>query len=218
MDVLVADLLQVAAVLLCTDPCKALLVNEALQRVDRGDQDVDSQVKFIPVQQERLVNVLLHYDRLAENHLLEFVNQGNSSASRQTHRLQDPDVLTLCLRLSEFSDEGQVLTRQEECLGDDVEVLTEFLGESLHLLNIFLQQVLPGELLAPKEVVDLLENNERVEIDLGFRPGPEQVPTALQVHSVGQLEPVVSPIERGVYNVVDLAFGLHYSIEKEPFL
>ena len=46
VDVLVVHFLLVQRVALCAQPCEALLVDEGLERVDGGDEDVDAHVEL----------------------------------------------------------------------------------------------------------------------------------------------------------------------------
>lgn len=46
MDVLVIHFLLVQGVALCAQPCESLLVDEGLEGVDGGDEDVDAHVEL----------------------------------------------------------------------------------------------------------------------------------------------------------------------------
>ncbi len=70
MYILVVNLFLQSGVFLCANPGETLAVDETFQRVDRGDQDVYSQVEFVAGEEERVVEVFLHYYWLAEYDLL----------------------------------------------------------------------------------------------------------------------------------------------------
>ena len=87
---LIPNLLQIITVGFSADPRKPLSVNKALERVDGGDQDVNAQVELVTVEEERVVDVLLHHDRLAEDHFLQLADEGNATPAGHAHRFENP--------------------------------------------------------------------------------------------------------------------------------
>lgn len=63
-------------------------------------------------------------------------------------------------------------------------------------------------------MVDFLELYQGVKIDLRLGPSPKEVPAALEVHAVRELEPVLGSIEGGVDDVIDFRLVFYYTIKE----
>lgn len=104
---------------------------------------------------------------LGKDHVLQAVDQLNASASGKTHWLQNPIIQgVLQPILPKLLNKGNVLARQQEGLRNNVEELLDFPSQLLHVLNVLLEKVLPGDLFVADEVVDLLEEEEIGEVYL----------------------------------------------------
>ena len=110
-------------------------------------------------QQERVHQVLLQDNRLIEHDVLDAIDKLYASPSAHTNWLHDPIVRigSLDAALPELSHKLHVLSRQIKSFWDDVESTVGPFPQLLDLFDIFLQKVLPCDLLVPKEVVDFLE-------------------------------------------------------------
>ena len=209
----VVQVVRVQVVELRGYPREALLVEEGLQRVHRRDQHVDPHVELVPLQQQRVFEVLLHDHGLRVDDLGNVVYHGDAPAPGLPDRLHDPDV-QVAFELEvvvEALGELAVLLREEEGGRDYVEELLGFLAQLLHPLDVLLQEVLAAQVFVEGEVVNFLEEQELVHVDLGLGPGPEEVPGGFQVDSVGKLVPVLFPHEGAGDDVVDLLFGFYHA-------
>lgn len=79
-------------------------------------------------------------------------------------------------------------------------------------LDVFVQEVFSGEVFIQREVVDLLEDQQFMEIEFRPCPSPEQIPTGPQIHTMRQLPPALHPQKRGRHNIINLLPGLHHPI------
>lgn len=87
MNEFVVNVLLVQREGLSAEPSKALAVDEGLKRVYSRHEDVDSHIELVAVDQERVVDVLLQNHWLGKHHVLQFADQLDPSAPRQSHRL-----------------------------------------------------------------------------------------------------------------------------------
>ena len=49
----------------CGETTESVSIQESLQRIDRGDHHIDTHVKLVPIDQKRVLDVLLHHYRLS---------------------------------------------------------------------------------------------------------------------------------------------------------
>ena len=78
---------------------EAISIQESLQRVDRGDDYVDTHVKLVPVDKQGVLDVLLHHYRLSIGDLGEVIYEGNASTPTLGCGLHDPVVVFALLIL-----------------------------------------------------------------------------------------------------------------------
>ena len=139
---------------------EAISIQESLQRVDRGDHHVDAHVKFVPVDQQGVLDVLLHHDRLSIGDLREVIHQGDTSTPALGCGLHDPIVVfaLLILKLREAFQEVNVLLGQDEGQRGYVEDLLGLRGHLLGHLYVPLKEILPTHVFRTTEVVATLPN------------------------------------------------------------
>ena len=80
---------------LCTQTGKTLLIHESLQRMEISNKNIDSHIKLITIQQQRIVDVFLNHNVVRVIELGQVTNHFDSSASRFTYRFHYPIVSIL---------------------------------------------------------------------------------------------------------------------------
>ena len=178
------------------------------QRLETRHNNVEPEIKLVPVQQQRVVDVPRYDARLSPVDLLEAAGKVDTTASRGGRWLHDPDIvaegpmttrldLTVAhedliahfgVLLIEVVHELAPLLWQHEGLWDKIEVLLRVLV--LHAPHIQAEPVLAGELRACREVVDfLMQIQSLVEVALALGVGPEDVPVmSICLHKAIDLE------------------------------
>ena len=71
---------------------KALFIDECLKRVKIGDKDIDSHVKFVSIEKQRVINVLLNDYIVCVVEFCEVVDHFDAPSSRFTDWLHYPVV------------------------------------------------------------------------------------------------------------------------------
>ena len=189
-------------------------IQEGLQRVDRGDHHVDTHVELVPVDQQWVLDVLLHHYRLSIGNLREVIDEGDTSTSALGCGFHDPVVVfaLFVLKLREAFQEVNVFFRQDEGQRGYIEDLLGLWGHLLGHFYVPLQEILPTHVFRTTEVVATLPDQELGDVYLDLRPSPKEVPAVPHIHTMRQLLPVLILGERPRYYVIDLSAVFHHSV------
>ena len=71
---------------------ETVFVDEGLEWLERGDQDIDPEVALKSLNQKRVRYVLLNHRRVRIAHFVDVVENVDTSTTRQTNRLDDPEI------------------------------------------------------------------------------------------------------------------------------
>jgi hypothetical protein len=149
--------------------CKSretLFVDINAQRLVARDANVQSQVKFMTVDQERIWNIPRNHTLLLHIDIVDLINDFDAFALTAIHRLDNPSVaLWLCLlQLAEMRDKLWVFSRQNISVGNEVIFLV---SEALLGLHIIVAKAVFAryfnrhwEVVDALELVHLLEQSE----------------------------------------------------------
>ena len=153
MDVLLLSQIAIPAliVLLGSKSGQAVFIYVQSEWIDRGHRHIDSQVKLVAVDQQRLIDVL------ADNHLgplwylIDVLSDEDALALRGGGRFADPRLVGL---LGHGVLQLNHLVWEDESVGEEFEMS---LAMSLsHAGQVAIHLILAGHLCALGEVVDLL--------------------------------------------------------------
>ena len=174
MNELIAQIFLICWVLMGADSGKPLLINISFKGVDWSHKHINSEVELVPIKKQRVHQIFLKHHRLSENDIFYLIHEFDSPSSTHSNWLHDPVIIIWVLDrwLTEFSDKLHIFARQVEGLRNDIECGLSFLPEFLYFLNVFLEQVFPGNFFVPKEVINFLEVAQEFLIDLRPRPSP----------------------------------------------
>lgn len=64
------------------EPGKALLIDKGLQGIDGEDKHIDPHIKLVPIEEQRVLQVLLDDNWLTEHNILYFGDEFDATASR----------------------------------------------------------------------------------------------------------------------------------------
>lgn len=99
MDERISDGVSVKVVLLSAEAGETLLVDKGLQRVEGSHQHVNTHVEFVPFQQQRVGDVLLHHDIVDVVEFAEGTDYLDASTAGLANRLHNPKVLVFVQHL-----------------------------------------------------------------------------------------------------------------------
>ena len=161
----------------CGKPGEAFLEHIHSQGIETSHQNINSQVKLVAIDQERIWNILLNDAAIKLPHFAEVVNDGYASTLGcaigldNPHRLAAFDSLELFKELSELL----FLFWQNKSIWHDVVLLFAML--LLHSQNVDAELVFLRDFMALGKVIDLLVFVESlVQIWFAWHAQPQQVP------------------------------------------
>ena len=140
-------------VLLGGETHQAIFVHVQTQWINRGQCDIDSQVKFVSIYQQRVVDVLACHHLLLLRDFLEVLSYENAPALAARRRFYDPHFVGVCSHVVLKAD---VLSRKDVSIRQEPEVLLAML--LLHVGKMPVHAVFPCDLRRLREVVHLLES------------------------------------------------------------
>lgn len=142
-----------------------------------GDNDIDSQVKFVAINKQWVRDILRNNAGLIHIHIVDIIHDVNTTALAGIGWLDNPYILLALVLLQLLI----VVIEITEFIWQDVGIWTKvkrILAESfLKAYNIEAQTILPGNLVALRKVIDLLILVESlILVTLARTWAPEKVP------------------------------------------
>jgi hypothetical protein len=149
-------LVNLRSVRLARESRKSLLEDIAAEGLIAGNQDVNSEIELVPIDEERVCDVARDDRGIVHVYIIDIVDDVDALALAGVCWLDDPHVL-LAVMLLKFLVVGVEITkliRQDVGIRDEVEVgFPKFL---LHADHVVAETILARDLVALGEVVDLL--------------------------------------------------------------
>ena len=155
MHVLVA-LVDLLGVRFGCEPGQALLVDVDLHWLVAGDEDVDSQIELVTVNQQWVGDVLADDTGLVDIHVVDVINKVNTSALAGVRRLHDPDIFLAFVLLQLLIVVVEVAKLVRKDVGVRGEVEGALAKPLLHAHDVEAESILAGDLIRLREVVDFL--------------------------------------------------------------
>jgi len=138
------------------EPCESFFEDINSEWFVRSDEDVDSEIEFMSINEQRVGYVPRNHTQIIDIHIVHVVNQVDSLALRSIRRFHDPDVLFRVV-LPQFlvvSVEFSELVRQDIGVRDEIE--GRFSVFFLHSYSIAAKPIFPSDFMRLREMVDLL--------------------------------------------------------------
>ena len=156
---------------------QAFLVDVDSQRLVASDHHIDSQIKFIAVDEQRVGHVPRNDAELVHVEVVDIIDNVNSSTSARVAWLHNPDISARVrlLQLMIVIQQVSIFIGQYISVRYEIKVFSsEFL---LHLDVIETQSVLPRHLVGVWKMIDpLVFIKTFIKIRLTAATGPEEIP------------------------------------------
>ena len=92
MNKLILQTVSVCGVLFSAEAHEALVVYPCLKGLKRCHEDIDAEVKFVPIEEKRVRDVALYDNALTVANVADIAHEANSATPAQPHRLHYPNI------------------------------------------------------------------------------------------------------------------------------
>lgn len=161
---------------------QTLIVDIYLKRIDPSDEHINSQVKLIATNEQRIWNVFAYHVRFLRWKLTQILQKENTSSSRRLGRFHDPNIICVVSKVAIIVISGSQGTSAQTSLQWVINLCVSFPKRS-HFVwqNVTFRQIV--ELLRPK----LLPHLHKVDVDAIFPSQLGRVEEVIHSLKLGQL-------------------------------